>query len=260
MLPAIEKVIEKLAYNQLIQHVNKYELLADHQSGFRRMHSCETAVNDVLYEWKEALDKSNTIIAVFLDFQRAFETIKPQIMIIKLFHLGIKDSELEFFKSYLSDRRQVVKLGEFISKEINNHLGVPQGSILGPLLFILYVNDLGDCLQNCKIKMFADDTLIYAIEERIEDATKFINDDLSRLYEKICQNKLKLNVDKTKVMIISNRKIDRNNVNIFINDSRLEIENEIKCFGNILDDKLKFTKNTEYFCKKIGKKTNVIKK
>lgn len=258
MLPVLEKLIEKLAYNQLIQHVINCELLADHQSGFRRKHSCESAINDVLYEWKDALDKAKIIIAVFLDFKRAFETIEPQIMLKKLFDLGIRDKELEFFRSYLSDRRQVVKLGEFISEEINNHLGVPQGSILGPLLFILYVNDLGDCLQNSKIKMFADDTLIYVIEDRIEDATNFINDDLNVLYNKICQNKLKLNVDKTKVMIISNKQFDRNNVNIYINGSRLEIENEIKYLGVILDDKLKFNKNTDYLCKKIGKKTNVI--
>lgn len=258
MLPVFEKLIEKLTYSQLIEYVNKNQLLADHQSGFRRKHSCETAINDVLYEWKDALDKSKIIIAVFLDFRRAFETIEPQIMLNKLFHIGIRDTELEFFKSYLSDRRQVVKLGEFISSEINNHLGVPQGSILGPLLFILYVNDLGDCLQNCKIKMFADDTLIYAIEDLLENATKYINDDLTRLYDVICQNKLKLNVDKTKVMIISNKQIDKNNVNIFIDNCRLEIENEIKYLGVILDDKLKFDKNTDYLCKKIGKKTNVI--
>lgn len=99
MLPALEKVIEKLAYNQLIQYVNKNELLADHQSGFRRMHSCETAINDVLYEWKEALERSKIVIAIFLDFQRAFETIEPQIMLRKLFHLGIKDREFRFLKA-----------------------------------------------------------------------------------------------------------------------------------------------------------------
>lgn len=89
-------------------------------------------------------------------------------------------------------------------------------------------------------------------------ATEVINDDLSRLFERLCQSKLKLNVNKTKVMIITNKKIDRQNVNIYINECRLEIENEIKYLGVILDDKLKFDKNIDYLCKKIGKKVNVI--
>lgn len=258
MLPVVERVLEKLTYSQLIEYVNKNNLIADHQSGFRANHSCESAINDVLFEWKQAMNESKLIIAVFLDFQRAFETIEPKILLEKLVRFGIKETELKYFESYLSNRRQVVKLGEFISREINNQLGVPQGSVLGPLLFILYINDLGDCLKNCKIKMFADDTLIYIIADCLETASMLINDDLSRLFNKLCQNKLKLNVDKTKVMIISNKKIDRNNVNIFINGSRLEIENEIKYLGIIIDDKLRFDKNNDYLCKKIGKKVNVL--
>lgn len=257
-LPVLERLKESLAYSQLIHYVNENNLLAEHQSGFRSKHSCESAINDVLYEWKEALDKSKIIIAVFLDFQRAFETIEPQILLQKLSCFGIKEIELKYFESYLTNRRQVVKLGKFISREINNNLGVPQGSILGPLLFILYINDLGDCLTNCKIKMFADDTLIYIIEDSLENATKFINDDLNKLFKKLCHEKLKLNVEKTKAMIISNKIFDRDSVNIFINESRLEIENIIKYLGVILDDKLKFDKNVDYLCKKIGKKTNVI--
>lgn len=226
---------------------------------FREHHSCETAINDVLYEWKAAMNDSKIIIAVFLDFQRAFETIDPELLIFKLeCDFGVRGIELEWFRSYLSDRTQVVKICNVISGAINNRLGVPQGSILGPLLFILYINDLVKCLKYCKIKMFADDTLIYIVVDNLELGVQQLNEDLSRLFEKLCQNKLKLNVDKTKVMILTNKKIDRNNVNIFINGSKLTIESEIKYLGIVIDDKLKFDRNTDYLCKKIGKKVNVI--
>lgn len=95
-------------------------------------------------------------------------------MISKLNKFGITDVEIEWFRSYLSDRRQVVKIGNVISNELNNRLGVPQGSILGPLVFICYINDLEKCLKYCQLKMFADDTLIYIISDNISIATQQI--------------------------------------------------------------------------------------
>lgn len=258
MLPCIEKVIEKMAYSQLISYVNKNNILKENQSGFRSQHSCETAINDILYEWKESQNSSKIIIAVFLDFQRAFETIDTGILIQKLKKYGITGTTLNWFDNYLKNRKQVVKLGETISDIITNNLGVPQGSILGPLLFILYINDLSNCLINSTMKMFADDTLVYVTANNIEEAILNINQDLSILFDKICQNKLKLNVKKTKVIIISNKSYNTDNVNIYIDGKKLEIVEEIKYLGIIVDKNLKFDKNIDYICKKVGRKVNVI--
>lgn len=258
MLPCLEKLIEKLVHSQLISYITKHKLLFEYQSGFREKHSCETAINDVLYEWKDALNGSKSVIAVFLDFQRAFETIDPKLLISKLNKFGITDVEIEWFRSYLSDRRQVVKIGNVISNELNNRLGVPQGSILGPLVFICYINDLEKCLKYCQLKMFADDTLIYIISDNISIATQQINSDLSVLFNKLCQNKLKLNKDKTKVVIVTNKNINKDDVNIYIDGSKLQIENEIKYLGVILDSKLQFDENTDYLCKKLGMKMSVM--
>lgn len=258
MLPCLERLIESLAYSQFNNFISTNKLISSNQSGFRAKHSCETAINDVLTEWREAQNNSKIIIAVFLDFQRAFETIDPDLMIIKLSQYGVLDSSLEWFKSYLNNRKQIVKLGESKSNEVFNNLGVPQGSILGPLLFSLYINDIQKCLKFASTKMFADDTLVYVTSDSIDDAVQKLNEDLEILFRKLCQNKLKLNVNKTKVMVISNKTLNHNNINIAINNQKLEIENEIKYLGVMIDDKLKFDKNTNCLCKKLGQKVNTL--
>ena len=257
-LPCCERLIESLAYAQFNDYINRNQILNINQSGFRSQHSCETAINDVIDIWKAAQNESKVIIAVFLDFQRAFETIDTNILTTKLSKYGVRNSSLEWFNSYLTDRKQVVKLRETVSDKLDNRLGVPQGSILGPLIFILYINDIPNCLKYCHAKLFADDALVFNISDTIEEATAKINHDLDLIYTKLCQNKLKLNVTKTKVMIITNKKIDRSNINIYINGTRLDIENEIKYLGVVIDDKLNFEKNINNVCKKVGQKVNVM--
>lgn len=172
--------------------------------------------------------------------------------------MGIRRKTLDWFRSYLSDRRQVVKLRDFISNELNNKLGVPQRSILGLLLFILYINDIPRCLKHCLAKLFVDDTLIYIVSDTIEDATSKINHDLETISKRLCQNKLKSNVNKTKAIVITNKNIDRNNINLYINQTKLEIEHKIRYLGVIIDDKLCFDKNINHVCRKVGQKVNVL--
>ena len=218
----------------------------------------ESAINDVLYEWRGAQNKSKIIIAVFLDFQRAFETIDRNLLIKKLANYGVNGRSLDWFKSYLKNRKQVVKIGMKISNQLDNELGVPQRSILGPLLFILYINNITKCLKYCTAKNFADDTLVYIIADSIDDAISKLNEDLAILYKLLCQNKLKLNVSKTKGMIITNQNVDKNVIRICINEEKIEIENKIKYLGVIIDDKLIFDENIDHVCKKIGTKISVM--
>lgn len=259
MLPCFEKLIEKVVFEQLSDYVERNDIIGNVQSGFRKHHSCETAINKVLYDWNEAIENSETVIAVFLDFQRAFETIEPTLLIKKLAKYGVYGGALEWFKGYLTDRTQVVRIGDEISDALNVKFGVPQGSILGPLLFNLYINDLSDCLISSIMKLFADDTLNYLVTKNITEAQELMNNDLARLYTRICQNKLKLNVNKTKAMVITRRMdVNMDDVNIQMAGSRIEIVKCIKYLGIYIDNRLSFKENIDSVCLKMGRKVGVL--
>lgn len=258
-LLCLEKLIEKSAYSQLNQFVVDNKILSEVQSGFREAHSCETTINNVINEWKVGLEKGETTVAIFLDFKRAFETIEPYILIEKLRNYGIGALALKWFDSYLSNRKQCVRINGTISNVIENKLGVPQGSILGPLLFIIYINEFSNILKSCKLQMFADDTLVYLTDKNIESKVDIINSELEILYNVINQNKLKLNIDKTKMMIITNKKnFNKSNLHIRINNETLQCEKEIKYLGVIIDDELKFKSNIDTIAKKVGRKVGVL--
>lgn len=139
MLPCIEKLIEHLAYDQINGFINERGVLNINQSGFRRNHSSESAIHNVLTDWNAARDKGQSIVAVFLDFQRPFETIDCNILLRKLAKYGVSERAIGWFASYLRDRSQVVKIGDVTSTPLGVPLEVPQGSILGPLLFNVYI-------------------------------------------------------------------------------------------------------------------------
>lgn len=232
-------LIERIAYNQFNEFVTKNGILKSHQSGFRGSHSCESAINDVLCELKEALNESKSVIAIFLDLQRAFETVDPEILVEKLAALGVDGTALAWFACYLIGRKQRVKMGETMSNELSIDFGVPQGSILGPLLFVLYVNDIGNGLKQSQIKMFADDTLVYVISDNIVDSCNELNEDLEVLLNDLCQHKLKLNVSETKAILISNKKsVDVSALNLKINDEDVLFVDQVKYLGIVIDNKI----------------------
>lgn len=139
---------------------------------------------------------------IFMDLKRAFGTIDRRKLLEKLYQYGIRGVVLEWLKSYLSNRKQKVRFNDTWSKEIENEFGVLQGSVLGPLLFIIYINDIiGVCSEDCNIKMFADDTLIYVGEESCEKLERKMNTVLGIAEEWMYINMLKMNVHKTKCML-----------------------------------------------------------
>lgn len=145
-----------------------------------------------------------------------------------------------------------MEIANAISDELNNLLGVPQGSILGPLLFILYVIDITNCLKHCEAKLFADDTIINVVTDRLDEETSKLNEDLGVLFNQLYWNNLKLIIDKTKALVVNNKNIDTNDVNIYryINEIRLEVVKEIKYLGTIIDDKLSLARIWAIFEKK----------
>ena len=142
------------------------------------------------------MEKDKRIIALFLDFK----TIYREINLDRLYMYGIRETELEWFKSYMKRRRQTTKLNDIESDEIINNFGVPHGSILGALLFIIYINDMRSILEKCKVVLYTDDTLLYTIANSDEEYRENIRYDMKKIDEWFKMNKLKLNENKTKIM------------------------------------------------------------
>jgi hypothetical protein len=261
ILPAYEKILESAVKEQFLNYLERNNILIEEQSGFRAVHSCETSLNLTLAAWKEMMENDKIIVAVFLDFKRAFETIDRELLLWKLVQYGVKGAELEWFRSYLSNRSQETRFYESVSQAINVSLGVPQGSVLGPLLFILYINDMGNALTYTKLNLFADDTLLYIAADNLEEAVNKMNADLLSLSSWLNLNKLKLNIEKTKYMIITFKKnINTNLYKIMIGADELQRVEDIKYLGVVIDNKLRFNKNIELIQKKISKKINFIRR
>lgn len=259
-LPVYNKVLEIIVRKQVNDYFEKNNIFIPEQSGFRSKYSCESALNLILHEWKVALDNKKIIIAVFIDLKRAFETIDRKLLIEKLKMYGCCDVVLNWFKSYLSDRKQITKFKNDLSNELFNSIGIPQGGTLSCLLFIIFINDMKLYLKEVKIKLFADDTLLYVECDRIDDGIKKMNNDLNNVFKYLCHSKLVLNNTKSKAMVITNRNLNVNNIEIKINDKMLEVVDEIKYLGVFIDSKLNFNRMTDHVCGSLIKKYYLLKR
>lgn len=261
VLPVYEKVLELVVKKQIEDYLESNGILTDNQSGFRRHHSCETALQFVVDEWKMRIDERKMVGVIFLDLKRAFEIIDRNRLLVKLYNYGIRGGVLKWLRSYLSDRSQIVKFNNEVSKLIINKYGVPQGSVLGPLLFIIYINNIMKiCPEECTIKMFADDTLIYVVGESSDILERKLNIAFKIVEKWMNKNRLKMNIDKTKFMIIKGvRREQKGRIALKSLDGvELERVEIIIYLGVIIDDKLSFRNHCEYMIKKIGKKTSYL--
>lgn len=264
-LPTESKLVEKIVTNQLEKFISEGEILIREQSAFRKNHGCESAIQYTIEEWKNSIDENLCTAVVFLDLKRAFETISRERLLDKLCKCGIGGRVYKWFKNYLTDRKQIVKIGDTYSDEKDINYGVPQGSVLGPLLFVLYMNDIGDVIKYCRFHLFADDMLLFIVGKDKCEMERRINEDLQHIWGWLNTNKLKINVKKTKAMVIGTRSclrsmIGNNGLNIEIEGQQIEIVERFKYLGVIIDPELKFNQHVDYVCKKISKKLGVLRR
>lgn len=258
VLPIHEKLIERVVHKQMLHYLEENNILFFAQSGFRHGHSCETSINYLLATWKAEIEKGNFVIAVFLDFKRAFETIDRDILLLKMKRMGFSDMTINWFQDYLHQRYQKTTFNSSTSEKRLNNIGVPQGSVLGPLLFILYVNDIAVNLEYCTVNLFADDTLLSISSKSPSDAYLKMNSDLTKLSKWLKQNKLKLNIKKTKYMLIGGRKNLGEGYTVNIDGEVIEKVSNMKYLGVIIDDKLTFKEHACYISKKLSSKIGVM--
>ena len=196
------------------------------------------------------LDGGLSTCAIFLDLAKAFDTVSHTILLRKLEKYGIRGNSLNLLKSYLNGRSQFVKINNSSSAYMEIEFGVPQGSILGPLLFLIYINDLPNA-SNFFIRLFADDTFLCAQNENIIKLENEVNSELQKVYNWLVSNKLTLNVSKSKFMIVSRKR--QCSMTIKINDENLEKCDSYKYLGVYIDKDLCWRPHVNYLCKKISK-------
>ena len=197
------KAFERLVYEQLNSFLVKKKIISNYQFGFRKGYSTEQAILEITENFKSAIDNGKITCGLLLDLSKAFDTVNHQILIDKLCKYGIGGTPLAWFTDYLSNRQQYVKIGNTESDLLTLTCGVPQGSTLGPLLFILYINDMPNCSKKLSFRIFADDTNVFYSSNSIDDIEKVMNEELQSILQHCNVNKLSINIKKTNFMVIT---------------------------------------------------------
>ena len=204
LLPILSKVCEKLAHKQFVNYLNCNSKIAKQQSGNRQFHSTETALLHFTNEILKNMEEKKVSSVVLLDMSKAFDSINHELLLSKLRKIGVSTSAHKWFKSYLIDRSQVVKIEDTTSKALPLEFGVPQGSIHGPLLFTVYVNDLPLVPRYCQSAIYVDDDKLFLAFQPCEilKAIQLLNLDLVEIARWCCLNSLLVNPNKTKLLVM----------------------------------------------------------
>ena len=256
ILPVLSKNCERAVFDQLYDHIKHVKgKLYSCQSGFRPRYSTETSLLNITDDWFDAIDKGNVIGLVMLDLRKAFDTVHHEPLIDKLKLYDIDDKRMAWFKDYLLNRSHNVSVNGISSKQADSVCGIPQGSILEPLLFIIYINDLPNVVSGrTKVSMYADDTALYTVCKDVNDLNYTLDTDLENVSNWHMHNKLSLNVRKTEPLVLGSKqslcRISEENINVHINGTKLTRVKKCKHFGVIIDENLSWNNHVQHYIEK----------
>ena len=224
LLPTISKVFERVIHDQMYEYFNQFNLLAEQQYGFRKQHSTEYAAIKLIDHVSKEMEAGKTPTSVYIDLSKTFDTLTFEVLLYKLKYYGVTDTAFDLLKSYLTNRKQYVVFDGCHSEHVEIYTGVPQGSILGPLFFSIYINDLITVSNRLNFLMYADDTTIYFNLEDFDNLTKEtdINRELEKVNIWLKLNKLSLNTQKTKLMLFHRKQKHLDEINVVINGIEIE--------------------------------------
>lgn len=239
---------------QILNFIQFYSFLNDCQSGFRSGHNTTTAFLKIHDDIHKEVDKKGIALLLLIDFSKAFDRVSHNRLLRKLsLNYNFSSAAVRLIQSYLSNRTQHVAIGETLSQPINILSGVPQGSVLGPLLFSLFINDLPSVLTHCHIHMFADDVQLYIFSSSmcIDELARLMNEDLERISEWSNRNLLPINVDKTKAMCIKRSRLTGDKPLIFLNGESVEYVEKTVNLGFVVTSDLEWDHQINHTCCKI---------
>ena len=261
LLSNINKIIEKIMHERLLSFLEKFNCIYGLQYGLRTGHSTNHCLFDLTENIRKAIDENKYAVGVFVDLQKAFDTVDHTILLNKLYHYGIRGTSNEWFKSYLTNRTQFVTINGTDSDIRSMEFGVPQGSVLGPLLFLLYINDLHNCIKYSTVRHFADDTNLLLVNSSLKQLKKHINIDLRCLSTWLKANKISLNVSKTEILIFRhvNKPINYD-LRIKLDGKRLYPSNYVKYLGLLIDPHLNWSFHTKSLASKLTRAAGMLAK
>jgi hypothetical protein len=263
ILPTFSKVFESIVKRRLIKFLSANELLNGAQHGFLPNRSTETAILDFTKTVLQALDSGNKVTGVFLDLSKAFDSVDHALLAEKLSAVGVRSKALEWFKSYLSNRKQSVAIDYFddhsssietcYSQTLEVKLGVPQGSVLGPLLFLIYINDMSFSLTSgiSKSVLYADDTNLLFVHRNSQELQELAQRDVDRVVSFFHSNLLTINESKSNLVNFCSRS-DGNAVELRVNTTELNSVASTKFLGVVIDSKLNWHDHVSYLRSKLN--------
>ena len=259
ILSSFSKILEKIVYVRILQHLEHFNIIHESQYGFRCGRSTCDAILQLTDHVLKEFDRKSFTVAVFLDLKKAFETVNHAILLQKLYSIGMSELVVGWFQSYLTGRKQSVKFNDCYSDFKVLNYSVPQGSNLGPLLFLIYINDIVNSLSVLKPILFADDSCFYHSGDNLKHLIDVINIDLLTIHNWIVANKLTLNIDKSHYIVFNRRKKVPPDINkLFIDKKELNKVNYTVFLGVTLCDNLSWYKHINILTNKINKLKGII--
>ena len=261
LLSNINKIIEKLMHFRMQVYLEKHKMIYNLQFGFREKHSTNHAIIGMIEKIQQAMKNKQLAVGIFIDLQKAFDTVNHDILLDKLNHYGIKGISNRWFRSYLSQRKQFTSIDGVNSSCKTVLHGVPQGSVLGPLLFLLYINDLHNCIKNSTVFHFADDTnLMYVPEKKVRNrnVVRRLNVDLKLLNNWLLANKISLNSTKTELVYFRKKGTPTPDHKVTLNGFKLIPSSSIKYVGVLLDEHLTYTSHVNELKIKLKRANNML--
>ena len=242
-------------------YMNKYNIIHESQSGFRQKHSCQTALIKLIDQWMAGIDKGDTIGSMFVDFMKAFDIVDHKMLTQKLAAYKLSNASLRWFISYRESRQQTIKYDKGMATYSNIQSGVPQGSILGPTLFLLFVNDLPLFLKHCFCDLFADDATVHTSSTDIDTINEEMSADLLQIIYWSKRNKLPINFDKTTYMLLRarTRLNGTDHFELNVGETSIKQVSKLKLLGIVIDENLSWTPQIDNLCSILPSKISLLK-